>query len=313
MRRIAFLFPGQGAQVVGMGLDFYKAYPESREVFDLGEKILGRSILETIFHGPQDVLTQTRNSQPAIFLTSMAVLAALKKEIPHLNPTFVAGLSLGEYSALCSAGVLTFHEILPLVQYRADAMNDACEKEHGEMAAVIGLSAEQVENFVEDLNMPNDLWVANYNCPGQCVISGTEKGVAAGEAAAKEAGAKLVKRLDVHGAFHSGLMMSAQELLGKKIQEASFKDSPVHVVMNRPGCVVQDLNEMRKELTEQVTSSVRWEQGIRSINEEVQLFIEIGCGKSLAGMNRKIGCTAPTICVSKVEEIEKAKEWLNGN
>ncbi len=308
MKKIAFLFPGQGAQSVGMGKDFYENYVEAREVFQQGDELLLRALSKIIFEGPGDLLTETRNSQTGIYLMSIAVLRVLQKQFPELKPSVCAGLSLGEYTAFTASGRIPFETCLPLVQFRGDAMNEACEQTDGTMAALFGLSAEEVEGMVRELDLPDDLWAANFNCPGQTVISGTQRGVEAGIEAAKARGAKRVIPLKVHGAFHSGLMRLAEQKLGEKIRETEILESPVALVMNVPGGYVSDRDQMRTYLTRQVTSPVRWEQGIRAMMPNVECFIEIGCGRTLAGMNKQIGVPAPTISINKIEDLEKLTE-----
>lgn len=310
-RKIAFLFPGQGAQYCGMGKDFVVQYPEARQTFEEADDILGRKLSKVVFEGPEALLTETRNSQAAIFVNSLAILNTLRKLYPEIQPSVCSGLSLGEYTALTSAGFISFAQCLPMVQYRGQYMNDACEEHKGVMAAVIGLSADEVESSVRSVNLPNDLWVANFNCPGQTVISGTPKGVEAGGLALKEAGAKRVLPLQVHGAFHSGLMQSAAAKLEPHIERAAFQPGHAQLVMNVSGDFVTDLNQVKSNLVKQVVCSVRWEQGIRAMQREgVDLYVEIGCGKTLAGMNKRIGVTAPTISIDKVEDLRLLDEQL---
>lgn len=307
-KKIAFLFPGQGAQFVGMGKDFYQHFTAAREMFQLGDEILQRSLSKIIFEGPSDVLTETRNSQTGIYLNSMAILKVLEEQFPDLKPYACAGLSLGEYTALSASGHLPFETCLPLVQFRGEAMNAACETTKGTMAALFGLSSDEVKNMVQELNLPGDLWAANFNCPGQTVISGTLKGVEAGIEAAKNRGAKRAIPLKVHGAFHSGLMRLAEERLAEKIDQIKINASPIRLVMNVCGEFVEDPDEMRIQLIKQVTSPVCWEQGIRAMMPEVELFVEIGCGRTLAGMNKQIGVQVPTISIQKLEDLEALNE-----
>ncbi len=306
--RIAFLFPGQGAQVVGMGKDFFTHYAKARAVFEQGDDLLNRSLSKIIFEGPAETLTETRNSQTGIYLTSMAILAVLQEQFPDIKPTVCAGLSLGEYSALTAAGHIPFETCLPLVQLRGDAMNEACVTTQGTMAALFGLSALDVEALVKEVNLPKDLWVANYNCPGQTVISGTLKGVEAGIEAAKAKGAKRAIPLKVHGAFHSGLMQLAEEKLARKMEEIEIQAGTSKVVMNVCGHFVSSGDEIRANLIKQVTSAVRWEQGIRSIMDDIDLYIEIGCGRTLAGMNKQIGVYAPTLSINTLDDLDKLGE-----
>jgi [acyl-carrier-protein] S-malonyltransferase len=310
-KKIAFLFPGQGAQVVGMGKDFYVEYSAAREIFQQGDDLLHRALSKIIFEGPTEVLTETRNSQTGIYLTSIAILKVLQTQFPALKPSICAGLSLGEYSALTASGHLDFETCLPLVQFRGEAMNEACEGTQGTMAALFGLSFEDVEMLVQKLGLPKDLWVANFNCPGQTVISGTLKGVEAGIQAAKEQGAKRVIPLKVHGAFHSGLMRLAEEKLAKKMEDIKISKSATQLVMNVCGHFVEDPEMIHQNLIRQVTSPVRWEQGIRTMMPMVDLYLEIGCGRTLAGMNKQIGLDAPTLTVNTLEDLEKlAKEFV---
>ena len=308
MTEIAFLFPGQGAQSVGMGKDFYNQYTAAREIFQLGDELLNRSLSKVIFEGPAETLTETRNSQTAIFLTSIALLKVIEQQFPELLPSVCAGLSLGEYTALCASGRISFESCLSLVQFRGEVMNEACETTQGKMAALFGLSADEVEEMVRALDLPHDLWVANFNCPGQTVISGTAKGIEAGIAAAKERGAKRTIPLKVHGAFHSGLMRHAEERLGLKIQKVPLQKSAIQLVMNVPGDFVSDEGKIRAYLKKQVTAPVRWEQGVRAMMPYVEEFVEIGCGRVLAGMNKQIGVSAPTLTINKVEDLEKLAE-----
>lgn len=304
-QKIALLFPGQGAQYPGMGKEFAEQYPIVRQTFEEADDLLKRNLSEIVWNGSAEELTETRNSQTAIYVLSTAYHRLLQSLCPALAPFVCAGLSLGEYSALTASGILPFTQGLQLVEKRGQFMNDACLESKGTMAVVMGMEASDVESLVASLNMPHDLWVANLNCPGQVVISGTLKGIEAGSAKAKEAGAKRVLPLQVFGAFHSGLMQSAADRLAPYIEEVSFSDSSIKLVMNVPGDFVADHILMKKHMKDQVIKPVRWEQGIRAMGKEgIDLFIELGCGKTLSGMNKRIGVTAPTLSLENVNELE---------
>ncbi len=308
-KKVAFLFPGQGAQYPGMAKDFYETFPICRQIFEEADDLLGRKLSEIILNGPEQLLVETRNSQTGIYVASIATLRAIHTLFPNLKPTLTAGLSLGEYTALHASGKVTFNEGLKLVDHRAKFMNDACEAHPGTMMVILGMDGAEVELMVKELNLPNDLWAANFNCPGQVVISGTLKGVEAGAAAAKARGAKRVLPLQVYGAFHSGLMNEAQDRLQPYIMETTMTDSPVGLVMNVTGHLERDLEKIRKNLIMQVTHPVRWQEGVSTMaHQGIDLYIEVGCGKTLAGFNKKIGVEAPTISIEKVEDLKKLEE-----
>lgn len=312
-QRIAFIFPGQGAQYPGMGKDFVEAFKDARETFQEADDILGRNLSEIILTGPEKNLTETRNSQTGIYVMSVALLRVMRNSFPALVPSVCAGLSLGEYTALTASERLPFAKGLPLVQARGQFMNDACETTQGTMAVVLGLEGDVVEKMVRDVNLPHDLWAANFNCPGQVVISGTLKGIEAGMTAAKALGAKRVLPLQVHGAFHSGLMRQAEERLAGPLEAAPLQESGIGLVMNVVGDFVKELTAIRKYLIQQVTHPVRWEQGVRRMAEQgVDLFIEIGCGKTLAGFNKRIGVAAPTFSLEKVSDLDQLAKELQG-
>lgn len=312
-KKIALLFPGQGAQYIGMGADFVENFSAARLTFEEADEILKRKLSSLILKGTEADLTLTRNSQTGIYVASMAMFRVVK-ELFSIQPYVCAGLSLGEYSALTASEKSSFIQTLPLIQTRANAMDEACEKTAGGMAAIIGLNGDIVENIVKDLHLPHDLWVANFNCPGQVVISGTLKGLEAGAAAVKAAGAKKVVMLQVQGAFHSGLMQHAKVKLEKPISELQLSQGSSKLVMNVVGDFVEEEQGIRKNLIEQVTHSVRWEQGVKAMDrEDVDLFIEFGPGQSLSAMNKRIGVKAPTISVDTVKDLDKLSEVLRSS
>lgn len=303
-QRIACIFPGQGAQYPGMAKDFIQEFSAARLAFEEADDLLKRHLSEIILNGPEAELTKTKNSQTGIYVASMAIFRVIK-ELFEIDPFVCAGLSLGEYTALTAGEYLLFKDCLPLVQTRGELMNQACEETKGEMVVVLGLNGDEVEQAVKETQLPHDLWVANYNCPGQIVLAGTPKGIEAGKAAVLAKGAKRVLPLQVHGAFHSGLMQSAEKRLAEPLMHAPLKKGASALVMNVPGDFVSDIKQIRQNLIEQVTRSVRWEQGIRAMEkQEVDLYIEIGPGKTLAGMNKRIGVKVPTISIEKVEDLQ---------
>ena len=306
MRDIAFLFPGQGAQYPGMGKDFYETFPIARETFEEADDLLAFHLSQMIFDGSEALLTQTRHSQVAIFVNSVAILRTLQQQLPDLKSAVCAGLSLGEYTALFASERISFADCLFLVRLRGELLSEACEKTKGSMSAVLGLSADEVEKIIISLNPPHPVWVANFNCPGQTVISGACDGVAAAAEVLKSKGAKRIIPLQVHGAFHSGLMQSAEEKLAPAFAQANIRDSGIGFVMNVPGGYVDGVAEVKKNLKSQVTHSVRWEQGVRAMMQRnVALYIEIGCSKTLAGMNKKIGMSEPTISIDKITDLDE--------
>lgn len=310
-KKIAFLFPGQGAQYPGMAKDFAESYSIAKQTFEEADDLLNRKLSKIVFEGPESLLTETKNSQVGIYVASMAILRTIHHLFPQFVPSICAGLSLGEYTALTASNRLDFVDGVLLVQHRGQYMNDACEATQGAMAVVLGLDADAIENMVKEVNLPQDLWAANFNCPGQVVISGTLKGIEAGTQAAKAKGAKRVLPLTVHGAFHSGLMQLAEERLTPHIQQAALKESSIELIMNVTGGPVHHLSDIRRNLIKQVTHPVRWEQGIRHMmGNGINLFVEIGCGKALTGFNKRIATTNPCISIEKVSDIPALEELL---
>lgn len=304
-RRIAMIFPGQGAQAVGMGVDFVREFPAARRLMEEVDDILGRHLSRLIAEGPADLLTATANSQVALYAVSMAILRVMEEVAPDIRPSYVAGLSLGEYSALTTAGYLPLSSGVPLVQARGQYMNDACEKYPGAMAVVLGLPTSAVVELVASLDMPGELWVANLNCPGQTVLSGTVRGIEAAKGAAVARGAKGVLPLQVHGAFHSGLMQEAADKLAPELMAAGWKTSEVPIALNVTGETTTDLAAIRDCLVRQVTAPVLWERDIRAIVDAgVDLFLEVGSGTTLAGLNKRIGVTVPTYSIGKLSDLD---------
>ena len=299
-KKIAFLFPGQGSQYPGMGKDFFDTFSIAKETFQEADDLLGENLSQIIFEGPESRLAETHYSQLGIFVTSIAMLRTVWQQLPDFNPSIVAGLSLGEYSALVSSGRMTFSDGIYLVKERARLMTESCLATAGTMAAVLGMERQVLDAALQGIS---GVWVANYNSPGQIVISGTLEGVEKGLAILKEKGAKRVIPLAVQGAFHSPLMALAQEGLTPYVQKTPFQESDISQVFNVVGRAVKNVDEMRQCLIQQVAHSIEWDKGIQSM-EGVQLFCEIGCGKTLSGLNRKIGVSAPTHSIEKVNDLE---------
>lgn len=282
----AFVFPGQGAQYVGMGKDLYDNYPLARELMLAANKELGFSITDIMFEGANEDLRQTRVTQPAIFLHSVVACRLMNQ----MRPDMVAGHSLGEFSALVIAGALDMGDALRLVSERALAMQEACEICPGAMAAVLGMADDKVADICNQICDSSAIVVAaNYNCPGQVVISGSEAGVELACKALKEAGAKRALKLPVGGAFHSPLMQPAAERLQKAIMNTQFHTPICPIYQNVSARAEKDRHTIQSQLLEQLTSPVRWTQSVQQmIADGATRFYEFGPGDVLKGLIRKI-------------------------
>ncbi|SFU50587.1 [acyl-carrier-protein] S-malonyltransferase [Pustulibacterium marinum] len=280
----AYIFPGQGAQFVGMGKDLYDNYPEAKELFEKANEILGFRITDIMFDGTAEDLKETKVTQPAIFLHSVILSKVLGD---NFQPDMVAGHSLGEFSALVAAGVLEFEDALKLVSQRALAMQKACEVQPSTMAAVLALADDVVEKICEETE--GIVVAANYNCPGQLVISGEIEAINAACEKMKEAGAKRALVLPVGGAFHSPLMEPAREELAKAIEETSFATPKCPIYQNVTTTAVTDAEKIQKNLIAQLTAPVKWTQSVENmIADGATLFTEVGPGKVLQGLVKKI-------------------------
>lgn len=283
----AFIFPGQGSQFVGMGKDLYDNNPLAKELFDKADEILGFKITDIMFSGTDEQLKETKVTQPAVFLHSVISALCLGDDF---KPAMTAGHSLGEFSALVAAGALSFEDGLKLVAARANAMQKACEQNPGTMAAIIGLTDEQVEAICKEVTDGGKIVVAaNYNCPGQLVISGSQEGIEEACEKMKAAGAKRALPLKVGGAFHSPLMQPAKDELQEAIECTSFSAPKCPVYQNVDAKPHTDPEEIKANLISQLTSSVRWTESAQNmIADGADEFIECGPGKALQGMLGRI-------------------------
>ena len=290
MSKKAFVFPGQGSQFTGLGKDLYENNAKAREMFDKANEILGFNITDVMFEGTADDLKQTKVTQPAVFLHSVVLAATMGDEF---NPDMVAGHSLGEFSALVAAGAMAFEDGLKLVAARARAMQKACEAKPSTMAAVLALPDEKVEEICDSVE--GTVVAANYNCPGQIVISGEIEAVDTACAKALEAGAKRALRLPVGGAFHSPLMEPARQELAAAIEATEFSTPRVPVYQNVDAKPHTDPAEIKANLVAQLTAPVRWTRSVQNmIADGATEFIEVGPGKVLRGLVGKIDRSVAT-------------------
>jgi len=297
MSNVAFLFPGQGAQTVGMARDLVANVPASKAMFDQASEVLGYDLAELCISGPAESLNTTDHSQPAIFVASLAALEALKQENAELveSCTATAGLSLGEYTALVFAGVMSFEDGLRVVQERGLAMQAAAELTQSGMVSVVGLETEQVESIVDQVCQEGEiLQLANYLCPGNIVVSGHSDACARIEGPAGEAGARMVMPLAVAGAFHTPLMQPAVERLTAVLENVTLQSPRLPVVSNVDAQTHTDPEEIRQLLVQQVVSPVRWEDSMNKLlTDGTEQFYEIGPGRVLRGLLKRIARKVP--------------------
>lgn len=312
MRKVGFVFPGQGAQYVGMGKELYDNFSEAREVFNKADEILGRNISNLCFQGPMEELTSTDNTQVAILTTSIAALEVLKKH--NINPSLVAGLSLGEYSALVASGTLSFEDALSLVEKRGRFMKEDSDKNKGEMAAVLGISEEIIQEVCNQCRDLGVISIANYNCPGQIVIAGEMEPLNKAIELLSEKGAKKIIKLPVSGAFHTELLENASNKLRKELDMVDFKAFSVNFIPNLTGDILESVENLKDILKNQVKNSVQWEKSINTmINEGVDTFIEVGPGKALSGFVKKVNRSLKVYNVEDMASLNKVLETLIEN
>ena len=305
MSKIAFIFPGQGAQACGMGQDFYEHTETGKRIFDKATELMGFSMPQLCFE-ENDRLDITEYTQAAMVTASIAMMRVLEEN--GIKPDVAAGLSLGEYCALAAAGVMSDEDAIRTVRQRGILMQEAVPVGEGAMAAILALDAAAIEEVTGTME---GVWIANYNCPGQIVISGEKAAVEEACEKLKAAGAKRAVMLNVSGPFHSGMLADAGEKLGEVLSQVELHEPQIPYVANVTAQYVKSAGEVKELLTRQVSSSVRWQQSVEAmIGDGVDTFIEIGPGKTLAGFMRKISRDVKTLNVEKLEDIGKAVEAL---
>lgn len=304
MKKVAFLFPGQGSQYVGMGREFYEHFRVAREVFEEADESLGFSISNLCFHGPEEALRLTENTQPAILTVSIAALKVLKEET-EIEPQFVAGHSLGEYSALVASGTLSFRDAVKIVKLRGKFMQEAVPVGEGAMAAILGMEKEEVEELCKEAAGEEVLTPANFNSPGQIVISGHTPAVQRAIEMAKKKGKKAIL-LPVSAPFHSPLMKPAALRLDEALKEISVNGLNIPVVTNVEARPNLHPEKVKPLLIAQISSPVQWEQSMRyMIAEGVEEMVEIGPGKVLSGLMKRIDSSIPLRNIEDLESLKK--------
>jgi len=311
MRELAYVFPGQGSQKVGMGYDLYRSFASARELFDEADRVLGFSLSQLCFEGPEAELKKTINAQPALVAVSLACLAAVREtnaENELSAPAFIAGHSLGEYTALAAADVVDFADAIYLARERGRLMYEAALKEPGGMAAVIGLNEARLDEICRD----SGARIANFNSPGQLVISGARENLERAIELAKEAGARRVIPLEVSGAFHTPLMEPAARGLAEVIASIDFRNPKIKIVANTSAKVLDTADELRTELLSQLTSGIQWQRSVEfMLAHGVSTFIEIGPGSVLSGLIRRINGDVRTFSIGDSETVQKLGQLIS--
>lgn len=306
MGKIAFVFPGQGSQIVGMGKDFYENIEESKKIFDEANNILNFDIKKLCFEGPKNELDITENTQPALLTCSIAILKAV--ESLNIKPDVVAGLSLGEYSALVCSGAIEFKDALPLVKKRGWLMQNAVPIGQGGMAAILGLESKKVESICTELKDLGCIEIANFNCPGQIVIGGQINLVDTAIEMALNLGAKRAIKLSVSAPFHTSMLKGIQKKFSDELKNVKIEKNRVPVVTNVDA---EYMKEIRPTLEKQIVNSVMWEQCVeKMINDGVDTFIEIGPSKTLSSFIKKINKDMKVFNVSDIESLSKLESEI---
>ena len=305
MKKIAFIFPGQGSQYVGMGKDFYETFPCAKEMIDLAEKVRGIPMKELLFEENENI-NITKYTQIAMLADELAIWSVLREK--GVESAVNAGLSLGEYAALVASGVMTPEDAFRVVTKRGEFMQEAVPT-GGAMTAVLGADTAVIENICKETE--GIVSIANYNCPGQIVITGEQKAVDTAAAALKEAGAKRCTPLNVSGPFHSAMLLPAGEKLAAELEQVEIHKIAVPYITNVTADYVTDSSQVKELLKKQISSSVRWQQSVeRMIADGVEAFIEIGPKKSLCGFMKRIDKTVPAYHVDKVTDLESVLEVI---